>query len=148
MATKDAIQQVIRRAIASPNQNRNGGNDTDLKGRSHSPSQGSSIDSSGHEPAPLQQSTPLRPDLNLHRGTLLPFQHQQLPQASHVRCVDAMMRAAAANWQHSLPPPLAGTVVAQASDSDSSTVVDVSDRDRKQASLLDLDLNLLPPTTE
>ncbi|KAK4797646.1 hypothetical protein SAY86_029972 [Trapa natans] len=146
--TYPQIQQVNRRVFAIPNQkNGNGRNHTDLNdSRSHSPSQGSSIDSSCHDLTPLPKSTPLRLDLNLLcRGGLRPF---QLPQASHLRYVDAMMRAGAANWQQSLPPPMAGNGVGQASDSVSSSVVDCSDRDRKQGNVLDLDLNLLPPMAE
>lgn len=140
--TPSEIHQFTR--IASPNQSRNNRNRTDPNSRSLSPSQGSSIDSSGHEPAQLLESPSLRLDLNvLHRGALLPFQHQQLPPASHVRYVDAIMRAAVANWHKSLPPRGAETTVARASDSDSSTIVDGNGRNRKHGSALDLNL---PPT--
>lgn len=144
--TPSEIHEITR--ITSHTQSRNNGNRTDLNSRSLSPSQGSTVDSSGHEPSPLLDSPPLPLDLNLlHRGGLLPFQNQQLLPPNHVLHLNALMRAAAANWQQSRPPPVAGTGgdVVQSSDSESSTVVDGNDRDRKRGTVLDLDLNL-PPT--
>ncbi|OWM77431.1 ethylene-responsive transcription factor 4-like [Punica granatum] len=149
------IQQITRTANHRPNKisYRNDRNRTDVNSRSVSPSQNSTVESSGHERELVPDSQPVRLDLInlLHRGGGLPFQHQQLPAASHVLYLDAMMRAAAAKWHPQSrppPPPAAGTGSggAHSSDSDASTVVDGNDGDRSKGRVLDLDLNL--PATE
>ncbi|KAI6705183.1 hypothetical protein NL676_008145 [Syzygium grande] len=131
-----------------------------------SPSQSSTVESSGHDPAaPMADSSPL--DLNLAYprrgggGGGLPFPRQAQAAAAaappapyRLFYYDAMSRAGAEAMNNQLYQRLifdrraaaAPAADGSRSDSDScSAVVDANDRSRKPARLLDLDLNEPPP---
>ncbi|XP_030444027.2 ethylene-responsive transcription factor 4-like [Syzygium oleosum] len=132
------------------------------KACSRSPSQSSTVESSGHDPAaPMADSSPLDLNLAYHggggggggSGLLFPRQ-AAAPAPYQLFYYDAMARAGAEAMNNQLyqrlifdrraaPAPAAD---GSRSDSDScSAVVDANDRSRKPARALDLDLNEPPP---
>ncbi|KAK8575223.1 hypothetical protein V6N13_033535 [Hibiscus sabdariffa] len=167
----DAAAREFRGAKAKTNfpvpcENLNKGNGCKSNGNNHSPSQSSTVESSGREPALVIDSSPL--DLNLVQGEAVtgyvptavrfPFQQTALvPYISgpKVLYLDPFVRPGVVNGQqfqrlrfdqhHNFHASTFNGGVQ--SDSDSSSVVDLNHQEVKSRPLLNIDLNQ-PPLPE